>query len=305
MLQGMGVRIASGVFILLMLASAPAGGQEPGIELESIDRYQERMLTDQRTAEERPYFAETEEALRSIDLGQYVPRDEQGREREVLILVWEGERIFCAHCGTLLRSTTQFQHVTMEQSVNYYDDGTHGDLIANDGLPSKVKDIDNDYIGPRCYQHMVYLEGLRERAQYRDAHRAAFLRTMPMDPEEPQTFYAMVNVAPLDSESRLALDPMAGIMPGTPGVEDQYSYMTLEQLRKRQVNEFEEAVVNEFKRKPWHTYYYLHRDEINPFVPQVTTQAPTSMLLGPQFPQTRTQMLMNQARGFAQQPEVY
>lgn len=293
--------------VAALTAASPQGawGQ---FTLEDLPDFEEAVPTDTTTAPERPYFGDTEEQLRSVDLGQWVPRDEQGREREVLILVREGERIFCAHCGTLLRSTVQFRHVTMEESVKYFDDGTHGDLIPNDGLPSNVKDINNDYIGPRCYQHMLFLEGLRDRADFRDAHRAIFLRTNPMDYEEPQTFFTQVKVAPLDAESRLAVDPMARINPETPGVEARYTFMALEQDRKQVVREFEEQVINEFKRKPWHTDYYLHPDEINPFIPAPIAMGPLPLSVGPTGPSVsrpRWMMLRDEAAGYTQEPQFY
>lgn len=285
---------------VLMLCPAMGWGQW---EWEDIDAYTERALTEGTTAPERPYFGEAREQLREIDLGPYIQRDEQGREQEVLIVVWTGERIFCAHCGELLRDTTHFENVRLEESVNYFDDGTHGDLVPNDGLPTSIKKIDRDFIGPRCYQHMIFLESLRDRAEFRDAYLSAFLGMNPMEPEEPQTFFSEVGVAPLDPESRLAVDPMASVMPGAPGYEEKYSFVALDDLRKKKIRQFEENVIWEFKRKPMHINFYLHPNEIKPYVPSVVGQAAASAARV--TPRSRWGMLREEAGEYASRAVPY
>lgn len=74
----------------------------------------------------------------------------QQQEQPPTILVKTGDRIFCAQCGRKLEDTVQFLEVTLEEAVNYYDDGSHHDDVPRDGLPSNIREIRDEYIGPYC-----------------------------------------------------------------------------------------------------------------------------------------------------------
>jgi hypothetical protein len=243
-----------------------------------IDQYTQDRLSTGTTADQT-YYAEKEEALtRTIDLGQYIRRDpETQQEQQVTIMVRTGQRVFCAHCGAMLKNTVHFVQVGLEESVKFYDDGTHGDLVPDDGLPTYIEDVRDDFIGPWCYQHKLLLENIRDRAKYKDSYQAERLFREPMEEEEPQSFYSKVNVAPFDKESRLAYDTEAKILPGTPGVEDRFSYWALNDKRLETIDDFEEGVIYEFKRSDTHLDYWLHRNEIEPFVPQELAELASSM----------------------------
>jgi hypothetical protein len=277
-----------------------------------IDRYTQDRLSTGTTAD-RTYYAEAEEALtETIDLSPYIRRDpETQQEQEVTIMVRTGQRIFCAHCGAMLKNTVHFTQVGMEQSVRFYDDGTHGDLVPDDGLPTYIEDVRDDYIGPWCYQHKLLLESVRDRAKYKDAYSSKLLFREPMEEEEPQSFYSMVKVAPFDKESALAYHTEAKIMPGTPGVEDRFSYWALNEQRLEAIEDFEEGVIYEFKRATTHLDYWLHPNEIEPFVPQmlgelaIAAPVPSGRYHRPRpgQPTSRWQQLQRDARGV--QPRTY
>jgi len=257
------------VALLLSFLGGPGWGQGSMVP---IDQYTRDRLTTGTTADQT-YFAEKDEALtKTIDISQYIQRDEQGREREVTILVQTGRRVFCAHCGMMLQDTVHFATVPMAESVKFYDDGTHGDLVPDDGLPTYIEDLREDYIGPWCYQHKLFLEQLELRARFKDAYSAKLMQREPMEEEEPQSFYSMVKVAPFDKESRLAIDPDARFMAGTPGMEDRYSYWALDKKLDETVEDFKEGVIWEFKRAKTHLDYWLHESEITPYVPQMLAE---------------------------------
>lgn len=257
----------------LLLSFAGATGWAQQGTMVSIDQYTQDRLSSGTTAE-KTYFQNKEDALtRTIDLGQYIQRDpETQQEQQVTIMVRTGQRIFCAHCGAMLKDTVHFTQVGIEESVRFYDDGTHGDLVPDDGLPTYIEDVRDDFIGPWCYQHMLLLENIRDRAKYKDAYSAKLLFREPMEEEEPQSFYSMVKVAPFDKESRLDYDTEAKLMPGTPGLEDRFSFWALDEKRRETIDDFEEGVIYEFKRADTHLDYWLHRNEVKPFVPQMLDQ---------------------------------
>jgi len=209
------------------------------------------------------------------DLSAFITRDPQtGEEKEVLITVFEGERVFCSICNLRLRDTTHFRNVTLEESCYYYDDGTHGDLFANDGLPSFVVDHQNKHICPYCYAHMIYLEELRDRAKWRDVREAVHAGRQPLVPEEPQTFYANVPVVANDDED---------LLPHLAEKSPMRRYDVLNDRRKDTVARFEREVINSFKYDPKpeddkevFVDYLLHRDEFARPIPQVQQFQPSS-----------------------------
>lgn len=65
-----------------------------------------------------------------------------------LIKVRAGERIYCHVCGLLLQDAVE-KDVPEDQKAKYYDDGTHGDAEANDGIYSNIVER-KDVLGPVC-----------------------------------------------------------------------------------------------------------------------------------------------------------
>ena len=62
--------------------------------------------------------------------------------------VLTGERVICAVCGTLLEDY-HYREVPDSQLEQFYDDATHGDLVAGDGTYTNIKDR-KDVLGPEC-----------------------------------------------------------------------------------------------------------------------------------------------------------
>jgi hypothetical protein len=140
----------------------------------------------------------------NVDVSEWVLTDpETGAEKEVMITVFEGIRVFCSRCETLLLDTTRFRSVSMADSCYYFDDGSHGDLIANDGLPTLVEDYTDSFIGAKCYRQMEYLTSLRDRAKWADLAEAIEQGREPLVRLEPHRFYAEVRVVSNDEEDLL------------------------------------------------------------------------------------------------------
>lgn len=84
--------------------------------------------------------------------------------QEVPELFWVrgGQLVYCAHCGQLLKDTVAYMQVSAAQARDYYDDGTHGDVFPNDGVPTNIVEERNTYIGPYSYHSkMTYQEYIK------------------------------------------------------------------------------------------------------------------------------------------------
>lgn len=64
------------------------------------------------------------------------------------VKVITGEKITCAVCGVLLQDVTE-KEVPEEEQADYFDDGTHGDAEADDGIYTNVVER-KDMIGSEC-----------------------------------------------------------------------------------------------------------------------------------------------------------
>ncbi len=65
-----------------------------------------------------------------------------------MIRVVTGRRVKCAVCGRLLEDI-RYEEVPETLKDQYYDDGTHGDEVANDGTYTNIEEI-SDVVGPGC-----------------------------------------------------------------------------------------------------------------------------------------------------------
>lgn len=75
-----------------------------------------------------------------------------------MIRVITGRRVNCAVCGKLLEDV-QYDEVPETMKDLFYDDGTHGDEVANDGTYTNIEEI-KDFIGPECLPLVIRLVNL-------------------------------------------------------------------------------------------------------------------------------------------------
>jgi hypothetical protein len=235
-------------FLLTLFGAIPGPAQETtGVPvIKPIADIEKEALETGATGAKRDF---KQDALQVVDLGQYVTRTETGQEQEALILVAEGQRVFCSvpfcpfnpssvNYKKPLADNVQYRWVTMKDSVKYYDDGSHGDILANDGLPSNIQNFTGVYICPYCYRHMVYLENLRERAKWKDFWSARQELRQPLIEERPTTFFVGTQVACLDPED---LSPSNKANP-------MRNYYVLDQERKDFIQKYEGDVIALYKK---------------------------------------------------------
>ncbi|HPA44642.1 MAG TPA: hypothetical protein PK395_02670 [bacterium] len=75
------------------------------------------------------------------------------------VIVKEGEAIYCAVYGDLIDYQVYVKQVPVDEVAgNYYDDGTHGDEVAFDGVPSKIEENRDKYLGPFAIRYKKMLE---------------------------------------------------------------------------------------------------------------------------------------------------
>jgi len=61
---------------------------------------------------------------------------------QTMIKVIAGERVFCHVTGKLLDDAREMNKEESEAKLNYYDDGTHGDELPNDGIYTNITESD-------------------------------------------------------------------------------------------------------------------------------------------------------------------
>jgi len=75
------------------------------------------------------------------------------------VIVKEGEAIYCAVYGDLIDYRVYAKQVPVDEVAgNYYDDGTHGDEVPFDGVPSNIEEIRDKYLGPFAIRYKKMLE---------------------------------------------------------------------------------------------------------------------------------------------------
>ncbi|MCD6386665.1 hypothetical protein J7M23_12940 [Candidatus Sumerlaeota bacterium] len=75
-----------------------------------------------------------------------------------MIRVVTGRRVKCAVTGELLEDV-RYEEVPETMKDQFYDDGTHGDEVANDGTYTNIEEI-NDVIGPKALELEIKLINL-------------------------------------------------------------------------------------------------------------------------------------------------
>ncbi len=80
------------------------------------------------------------------------------------VIVKYGEKVYDAVFGDLIDYKVYYLPMTADQiGVNYFDDGTHGDEVAYDGMPSNIIINNDTYLGPFSIKYKRQLkEALRQ-----------------------------------------------------------------------------------------------------------------------------------------------
>lgn len=131
-------------------------------------------------------------------------------DQEVAILVKEGTVVYCAMSRQLLHYNVQWKQVprAVAESGRYFDDGTNGDEVAYDGVPSRIVVVDDRYIGPEAWKNKLRLEawvrqmGFPTRLE-KFGYSNAKLKEGEMHPHSPLAFYSVPAVA-LDEQSEVS-----------------------------------------------------------------------------------------------------
>jgi len=83
-----------------------------------------------------------------------------------VVVVKYGEKIYDAVFGDLVDYKLQYIQVPADQiGVNYFDDGTHGDEVAYDGIPSLIIINRDTYLGPFSIRYKIELQKILEIAE--------------------------------------------------------------------------------------------------------------------------------------------
>ncbi|MFH1741340.1 MAG: hypothetical protein ABIH23_20240 [bacterium] len=83
---------------------------------------------------------------------------DMGAQAPNFVTVKEGEAVYCAVFGDLIDYRVYPRQVPLDEIAgNYYDDGTHGDEVAFDGVPSNIEEDRDTYLGPFAikYKNMM------------------------------------------------------------------------------------------------------------------------------------------------------
>ena len=87
------------------------------------------------------------------------------------VLVRYGEKVYDAVFGDLVDYKVYFIQVPADTiGVHYYDDGTHGDEVGYDGIPSNITIIRDTYIGPFTIKYKKQLKKALEVATEMGTH---------------------------------------------------------------------------------------------------------------------------------------
>jgi len=81
-----------------------------------------------------------------------------GAQMPSVVYVREGEAVYCAVYGSLIDYQVYTRAIPADDVAGqYYDDGTHGDEVAWDGLPSNIEENRDTYLGPFAirYKNMI------------------------------------------------------------------------------------------------------------------------------------------------------
>lgn len=107
-------------------------------------------------------LARFERGLGAAGIPGAIPAPAEEKPPIKMITVVEGEHIFCAKCRKELQKPERKQVPETEIS-GYFDDGTHGDEVANDGIYSNVIEKRN-VLCERCYWQKEAISRLIDKA---------------------------------------------------------------------------------------------------------------------------------------------
>lgn len=134
----------------------------------------------------------------------------EGEQQNVMVWVKEGKIVKCAYSRALLHYNVAWNNMPREvaESGKYYDDGTHGDEVAYDGIPSNIEIVDDRYIHPECWKNKLRLEAWMNLMAFPPTfERLGFdpkvLRDGELHPAAPLSFFS-VGAAALQEESQVA-----------------------------------------------------------------------------------------------------
>ena len=126
------------------------------------------------------------------------------QDEEVTVLIKECEMIYGTWSGLLLFNDVNFNQVPPERARNYFDDGTHGDEIAFDGLPSRVTMNREDYISYYAITIWHKLVQLKNKALTEESARMVKVAEWERsDLWDPLRFYSGLYVTSLDEDSKI------------------------------------------------------------------------------------------------------
>lgn len=104
------------------------------------------------------------------------------------VMVKYGEKVYDAVFGDLVDYRVYYLPMTADQiGVNYFDDGTHGDEVAYDGIPSNIIINKDTYLGPFSIKYKRQLEQALVQAREMGAFEFYGLRVATNEPQSMVT----------------------------------------------------------------------------------------------------------------------
>jgi hypothetical protein len=164
---------------------------------------------DAATEASSPQNADTETAPDTTTQPQTTTKSESTTEEaEILVTYKEGwkqkgaSRIYDAIDGRMITNDVLVRpyHLKKDEALKKFDDGSHGDEVPNDGVPSRVLVNQTDYIGPRTAANYDDLKGL--------------LFTIGQHQEGPQRFFDLPLISLEWDGEEIPVQPDARTTPG-------------------------------------------------------------------------------------------
>lgn len=178
-------------FVLFLLASAFA--QEVGVGPGYNPIQRARDAAGQPTAapappSNQPPALVSPEEVRRFEAAAPTTTPESGApgvtnppKEEKKYTVIEGVHEWCVKCGKELRKPKRKEVLESELS-GYYDDGTHGDEVAGDGIYSNITE-ERDRLCDQCWEELQSFTRLIERAQQDSPVEFYMVYTATEDPQ--------------------------------------------------------------------------------------------------------------------------
>ncbi|MBN2326661.1 MAG: hypothetical protein JXR73_05855 [Candidatus Omnitrophica bacterium] len=127
----------------------------------------------------------------SMGMGMYGPGGMGGMDTgpTAMVTVKYGEKVYDAIFGDLVEARILYVQVPADAiGVHYFDDGTHGDEVPFDGMPSNIIENRDTYLGPFAIKYKNMLEKAYEAVQDMGALRFYNL-SVATDDETSQVAY--------------------------------------------------------------------------------------------------------------------